>query len=315
MVIKHLPDSASREDSLAWMLNTLARYNQHKEMAQVFENLSQLDSGSVPRLDSLELEPQARQLVEKYIPERFGSFSEGSDFASMKDAHLANVPLDPADPSGALPVDPNISPKDQVATLQENLSGKQLAKMHEKLTKLKAKYVSVPDLSRPTEGIKRNSLKGRPLKDRIYFGGNVALQSTDPIITDVDVQVGYKFNRDFVAGAGFKWRETFNNEDKTSALTEDAHGYSFFCSYDIIKGFFAYAEYAAVIDQPIFNESSTAGNWQYEYLLGVGRKFRLLKFVDLTVMFLYDFNHQHNNLHPRPFVMKVGYRITGFPFK
>ncbi|MBV6640777.1 MAG: hypothetical protein KI791_08665 [Cyclobacteriaceae bacterium] len=325
MVISHLPDSSSRKDSLTWALNTLSRYKQFDQIEEYYEKISGLDSSMIPKLDSVDLEPKVNQIAQKYLPDDLDL--PDSDLNEMQSAHmqgLSDVPIDltknPLKQTSVedLPVEvPKInmekSPEEQVGQLAQNVKGEQLAKLQTKMTRLKEKYVSIPDLSKPEEGIKRNSLNGRPLVDRLFVGGNVQIQSTDPVILDTDIQLGYKINKDLKVGVGFRWRESFAREDSIAGTVKNAHGYSGFINHDITKGFFVYAEYAAIMDQPIFSEVEVPGRWQYEYLLGVGRAFSVFKFLDMNILFLYDFNHKHNNLHPRPFEVRIGYQVTKLP--
>lgn len=311
LVVSHLPDSSGRADSIAWALNTLAQYHEYDELQSCLENM---DSVQIAELAEMELTPHAEQMARDYLPKDMGASSGGVE--SLRDSHLEALPFDPeAGPQELLPFDPKASPREQVESLQENLKGQELGKLQMKLSKLKGKYVSMPDLSNPDSGIKRNSLKGKPLKDRLYLGGNVVVQSTDPFVLDSDIQLGYKFNKDLVAGTGIRWRETFRKTDSLSLLSKDAHGYSLFIRQDLVKGIFVYAEYGAIRNMALFGDHQVKTAWGYEYLAGIGRKFSIAKFLELNILFLYDFNHRNNTTHLRPFVMRVGYGINKFPFK
>ncbi|WP_421898639.1 hypothetical protein [Marinoscillum sp.] len=310
LIVAHLPDSSSREDSLAWALNALA---QHHEYGELQASLQNLDSAQLAALAQKELTPKVEQLTKEYLPK---DMQQTTDFQSMQAEQMGELPFDPtSNPADQLPFDPAASPAEKIEQLQEKVNPQDLAQLQQKLTKLKSKYISIPDLSNPDSGVKRNSLKGRPLKDRIYLGGNVAIQSTDPIILDSDIQLGYKVNKDLAFGAGFKWRESFHTPDSLTALSKDAHGYSLFVSHQLPKSFFAYGEYGTVCNRSLFGEREVKGSWQHEYLVGLGRQFKVNRFLDLTVLFLYDFNHRNNTTHPRPFVMRMGYRIQKLSLK
>jgi|GEM_PF-4741346 len=310
LIVAHLPDSSSREDSLAWALNALARHHEYGELQTSLQNL---DSAELASLAQKELAPKVEQLTKEYLPK---DLQQTTDFQSLQAEQMGELPFDPiANPTDQLPFDPSASPAEKIEQLQEKINPQNLAQFQEKLSKLKSKYISIPDLSNPDSGIKRNSLKGHPLKDRIYLGGNVAIQSTDPIILDSDIQLGYKVNRDLAFGAGFKWRESFHAPDTLTGLSKDAHGYSLFVSHQLPRSFFAYAEYGTVCNRSLFGERELKGSWQQEYLVGLGRQFKVTRFLELTVLFLYDFNHRNNTTHPRPFVMRMGYRIQKLSIK
>lgn len=298
LVATFLPDSATREDSIEWALNTLAQHHQYSEIREFYSNIN-ADSGlHRPNLDSMIVEEVVHEIASAFVPQELQG-------------------VDPADPvktfTKDLPFDPSGSPGEQVDALQSKLEGRTLQEVAGIMSKYKRKFIAMPDLSKPSEGIKRKSLQGSPLKNRFYLGGNVAVQATYPLVLDLDFLLGFKINKDFSFGAGFVWREAFGKLDSaSSSLNRDTHGYSLFADHMLIKSFFLYAEFASFQNRAFFNsERSDRTIWQYEALAGVGRKFKLRKWAEMNIMFLYDFNHRQNDLHPRPYMIKVGYRVTG----
>lgn len=304
---------ANTEDSITWALNTLTRHGQYAEVASFYEAYYKMDSLQRPTINPQALESEAAAI---------------SDEMLQKNLQSQNINLPQNDPLTGLPKNLNTTktsldqsldlssyavqdPTQELDAFQNNLKEKEMAKAQVKLAAMKKKYISMPDMNKPEEGIKRNSLKGQPLINRIYLGGNFNIESTAPLVLDTDFQLGYKFNKKFTLGVGFNWRESLSRKDSLpSNITENGYGYSCFSSYDIAKGFFAYAEYSAVKEASLLGSEKQTDFWQYEYLIGVGKKFSLFEFMDLTTNVLYDINHRNNSLHALPFILRIGYSFS-----
>ena len=260
------------------------------------------------------LEAEAR----KFMP---GELGENSDpLSQFSDPLGGNNPAGATDAAGALAAvkkpskpNPNLVKPEQARALFSKIDPEQFQDAQTDIQKLKRKYSELPDTRYPEEGTKRNSLEDVPFKGRIYFGGNLSLQSTDPVIINTNLQLGYWINKKWLGGVGIILREQFSN-DSTSTLTGDGYGYSLFTRYDIPKGFFAWAEVERQINKSLFTTSENPANaeWQSAYLLGVGREFKI-GFVQMMSLILYDFNYQSNDLNARPLVFRLGVRFSKKP--
>ena len=103
----------------------------------------------------------------------------------------------------------------------------------------------------------------------------VGLASTDPVILDNKLQLGYWINKNWLAGCGVIAREKFG-KDTTNTLTGDTKGYSFFMRHDLFKGFYAWGELERQVNRSFFGSEGTANlpqEWQETYLLGLGVSF------------------------------------------
>ena len=170
----------------------------------------------------------------------------------------------------------------------------------------------MPDTRFPEEGRKRNSLEDLPFKKRLYLGGTINATSTDPLIMDINLQLGYWLNKKWLAGVGLVVREQFNQRDSVS-LTGDAHGFSLFMRYDILKQFYAWGESQFQVNKSIINaEDSTPSKWERANLLGIGREF-MIGPVRMNSLIMYDFNYQNNDLNNRPWVFRLGVQLTKKP--
>ncbi len=180
---------------------------------------------------------------------------------------------------------------------------------------LKNKFTELPDRRKPEEGTKRNSLEKASLRDRIYFGGNLNVTSTDPFIVDFGLQLGYWIKVKWLAGVGFTFREQF--DQRNTLLTGDSWGRSVFSRYDLPKDFFAYTELEQKINESLFSkpkqdEGLTQPEWQQAWLAGLGKEFNI-RFLRMQIMLLYDFTWRTNDMYSRPFVTKLGFQFTRKP--
>ncbi|MEP0984922.1 hypothetical protein [Ekhidna sp.] len=247
------------------------------------------------------LEEQAK----KYMPDELGQTED--PLAQFKD------PVAGLNPT-AVPTrpNPNLVKPDQARKLFDKIDPEQFQNAQANIQKLKKKYSKLPDTRYPEEGTKRNSLESIPFQKRLYVGGILSLQSTDPVIINSNLQLGYWFNKKWLGGVGVILREQFSS-DSTSSLTGDGHGYSLFTRYNIPKGFFAWLELERQVNQSFFDSESIPNTkWQSAYMLGVGREFKI-GMIQMMSMVLYDFNYQSNELNARPFVFKLGVRFSKNP--
>ncbi len=294
------------KDSTDWAIQQLARDGDFAQVQKIYEAYGQYDSAYLDQfhpdstlLDSATLANRfdMKQRLASYLPPELAQESDFSIAQKMKHGAVDEYGmLTRIDRSG-------------VSAFFENISPEEFTKSQVSLQAAKTKYAAIPELSKPEEGVKRNSLKGSPLKNRLFLNGNIAIQSTSPMILDANIQVGYKWTKAFSSGVGLLLREQFSNRDSTS-LTGDAHGVSVFSNYDILKGFYVYGEYQLVKNKSLFQETPVAATWQYAALLGIGRRFQLSNKISVSISLLYDFNYKNNNLNQRPLVPRIGYQVN-----
>ncbi|MEP1096026.1 MAG: hypothetical protein ABJG78_13010 [Cyclobacteriaceae bacterium] len=258
------------------------------------------------------LESQAKEFLPDELGEAGGSPLEG--LPSDPAADGLDTPGVPGVQGMKVPTkpNPNLVKPEAARDLFKKIDPEQFQKVQEDISKLKNKYSSLPDTRFPEEGRKRNSLEDLPFKKRLYFGGNINATSTDPLIMDISLQVGYWINKKWLAGTGLIVREQFNQQDSTS-LTGDAYGFSLFMRYDILKQFYAWGESQSQVNRSLLNnESSTPSKWEQATLLGIGRDFSIGP-VRMTSLIMYDFNYLNNNLNSRPWVFRLGFQMTKKP--
>ena len=293
------------EDSLDWAMQELARNGDFKAVQNVYEAYGQYDSAYLDqfKLDSMQLDSgmlidrfATKERLESYLPPELKEQSDLKIEQQMMHGELDQFgQIQQIDRSGVKEFFRNVSPEE-------------FAKSQVEMQVAKEKYSKLPDLSREEEGIKRNSLEGTPIKDRLFLNGNVAIQSTSPVVLDINIQLGYQWTKKLSSGVGMLLREQFTDRDSTS-ITGDAYGFSAFTSYDLFKGFFLYGEYQRVNNRSLFSESNAPTVWQTATLLGAGRKFTIAKKVSLSILLLFDLNYKNNDLNQRPLVPRIGYQV------
>lgn len=181
--------------------------------------------------------------------------------------------------------------------------------VQKKIALLMKKYSVVPNSNDLSTAVKRSSLEGKPLRQRLHIATNFQVINIDPFSIDFSPAIGYKFNRAFIAGIGGTYRETFSK--KKSQLSPDVLGYKAFVSYDVLKSIFAYGEFAN--NSPGFEKTETGNHriWKQALLLGAGRKFSVHRKVEMTCLVAYNFLHKPNDpIYPRPLVVRVGFQLS-----
>lgn len=189
--------------------------------------------------------------------------------------------------------------------------GDKLQAAQNKLSKLKKKYSTVLNSNDLSTAIKRKSLKGEPLKKRVYISGNFQIISTDPVSLDASPMLGYRFDKKLTVGISGTFRHTFGSYKPGVNISENMAGYGTFISYDVVKSFFAYGEGERMnieVKDPLTDLKHR--EWVSGIHAGIGRTFNFSKILQSQVLFLYNFSHKGNKeLYPRKFIVKVGFAL------
>ncbi|MEQ9405834.1 MAG: hypothetical protein RIM99_19740 [Cyclobacteriaceae bacterium] len=304
----------TKQDSIAIAEEILNETNFPLEYKELILNPLSIDSLALASIDSSAYDPEKilESQAKEYLPDELEQPGEspldglpGNPAENGLDQSGVDVLKKPSKPN------PNLVKPEAARKLFKKIDPEQFQKIQTDITKLKKKYSSLPDTRFPEEGRKRNSLEDIPFKKRLYFGGTINISSTDPFILDTNLQAGYWINKKWMAGAGLLIREQFSND--TTALTGDAHGYSLFTRYDILKQFYAWGEMQRQVNRSIINNESTKpAKWQEAYLIGIGREFKLGP-VKMTTLVMYDLNFRNNDLNGRPLVFRLGVQFSKKP--
>ncbi len=180
-----------------------------------------------------------------------------------------------------------------------------------KMSILMKKYSVVPNSNDLSTAVKRTSLKGRTLLERLQIGGNFQVISLQPISIDFSPQLGYKFNSRFVVGAGGLYRKTFS--DSLKSIAADVIGYKAFTNYQF-GSLFLSGEFGRNSPAPKVEESAKR-LWENSMVIGIGRSFHITPKIEMLLMGGYNLLYDHKDtVYPRPWVIRVGFRSSELAF-
>ena len=205
-----------------------------------------------------------------------------------------------------------------------------LRSAQQKLASFKKKYSSVQTTKDMSTAVKRNSLEGKPLGERLVLGGNFQINppysktagststggttsssgSTSRIPTSVYVSplLGYRLNKKLTLGVGATYRAILEIDEFEAK--DQVYGYRGFVQQGAYKGLFIHGEYENLsAASTTFNTSGEVSrNWQPGALTGIGKEFTLFKQVKGQVMILYNFLYEDgSSSYQKPWVIRFGF--------
>ena len=113
------------------------------------------------------------------------------------------------------------------------------------LAKYKKKYSAIQSTKDMSTAVKRNSLKGKPLGERLVLGGTFQINK-DPTAVDISPLLGYKLNKKTRFGAGVTYRANLDFKDKQVLSQNQVYGWRGFFEREAFKGFFGHAEFESM---------------------------------------------------------------------
>jgi hypothetical protein len=160
-----------------------------------------------------------------------------------------------------------------------------------------------------------------PLKERIFFGGNIALQFGTITFIEVSPLAGIRLTPRFSPGISL----IYNYYKENMFTTFDTHifGGSVFSRYTLMQNMnkfiplginasiIAHGEYEALnLESRYFDVLGTQGNqdrfWQHNVYVGGGLGFHAGKNSMFTIFILWNLNETENSLYSNP-VVRVGF--------
>ncbi len=150
-----------------------------------------------------------------------------------------------------------------------------------------------------------------PLKDRIYFGGNLGLQFGNQTYIDISPLVGYKFTEKFSAGVGITYiyyKQHFKNYPQYDYSTS-IYGGRVFSRYYFIENLFGHVE-VEMLNMEVFNTI------KYDYerknilspFVGAGYVQRFGERSGIYIMLLYNLNDTPDSPYSNP-VVRIGVNL------
>jgi len=233
----------------------------------------------------------------------------------------------------------------------QQFAGRQdlLKAAQEKLAKYKRKYVTVHSTNDMSTAVKRNSLAGEPLSERLMLGGTFQIipayskqqqpaspagrqqhtgnnsnsaysnnsgDSKVPTSVDISPLLGYRINKKLTVGVGGTYRAILEIDDLKRK--DQVYGYRGFIQQHAIKGFFVHGEYENLNTASLTTDSGDKVNrsWQPAGLAGIGREFNFFKHAKGQVMFLYNFLHEDGaSPYRKPWMIRFGFNLQGLQSK
>ncbi|HLF32878.1 MAG TPA: hypothetical protein VI583_01495 [Cyclobacteriaceae bacterium] len=177
----------------------------------------------------------------------------------------------------------------------------------DRLDRLKKKYSYLPSDTRPSDGMKRNSLRDESFIRRLAPGGYFNFLTSEPITIDFSPEVGYELNRNFRAGVKAEMRVTLGRQGITNFLIpEKMAGFGFYCSHKIILGIIARVEYESLYAEKMNADNQIITSHSNGLLAGIGKEFRIRKGISGSVFFYYNTLHSDQSPRPGPWQVKFG---------
>ena len=190
--------------------------------------------------------------------------------------------------------------------------GEALQDAQEKLGMLKKKY---SDINGDTQQ-KRSSLQGTPLGKRLIYGGTMQLQRVPSLSIDLSPQLAYQWNKRISSGIGLVYRlvpEGGLKKLRQQLASDNAiYGGRLYGEYEVVRSLLLHGEYERLSERvTATSENLTGRQWQTSLLAGVGKTYQIAGKWQGSVLLLYNFRHQQQSIHTRPWVFRFGFQRSG----
>lgn len=149
-----------------------------------------------------------------------------------------------------------------------------------------------------------------PLKDRMYYGGNLSLQFGTVTFIEASPLAGVMITERYSAGLGATY-QYFN--DRRFRYSSNVYGGRIFNRYNVFPRIFAHAEYETLNVEvatqiPNTNEIVLTRDWVPGFMVGAGYFSPLGSRGGMNFMLLYNLTHDNRRSPYRePYVIRVGF--------
>jgi len=306
----------------------------------------QLPKSNLPGLPSIPGKDQVGKIQDrigeiKAVSEKAGSYAE--DIKQVKEEGLSKAKnLDKA-------VEDGVKNIDEVQALQGELSGaeklkqlqqleldkikgsqnirdhlstksatdkilaneKQVKAYMDKMGKYKKKFDNLPDM-RYLPRVKRNAMKGRPLKERIVPGILFQiLKESDHISWYLAPEVLYKFSGTFSAGASGLYRFQYTTTPKI-VWTDPVYGYKMIGQAKTYKNFYLRTEFerTSLLYPDVSNIDIQKRIWQSNWLIGLGRTQKISNRLNGHFWAFYNLTRDPQDIFRGRVILKTGIQFN-----
>ncbi len=179
----------------------------------------------------------------------------------------------------------------------------QVTQAQQELTKLKKKHVGVPGGQEVSP--KKNSLSGKPLGERLVYGGSMQVLPGPPQALQAAPQLGYQISKQWLIGLSAQYRAKLQTDGRRLDTEAPVFGGSLFTHYQFFRGFLMHAE-GEWMSQLIDAEQDLRTG-QAHWLLGLGKMYPLAEKWRGKVVLLYNVSHRKQSLYPKPWMVRFSF--------
>lgn len=164
--------------------------------------------------------------------------------------------------------------------------------------------------SQPSAAAKADSPKP-PLRDRLFFGGNVGLNFGSLTFIMISPTVGYRINEKLSAGIGPSYSYYSDNRDRNFKFETQTYGGRFFTQYRVHESIMAYSEYELLNMQvpELFSNNLVRRNIS-SLFVGGGYMQPIGRNSALSLMLLYNVLETDFTVYENP-IIRTGF-MAGF---
>jgi hypothetical protein len=146
-----------------------------------------------------------------------------------------------------------------------------------------------------------------PLKDRMYFGGNLGLQFGTVTLIDISPLAGVMITPRFSSGLGATYQ--YYDDNRFQGASGSSYGGRVFSRYNVLPNIFAYTEFETINWNAynFFNDRFQR-TWTDAFFVGVGYFAPFGSRGGANFTFLYNLMHDNrNSYYSEPYVIRVGF--------
>ncbi|WKN43953.1 hypothetical protein [Tunicatimonas pelagia] len=185
----------------------------------------------------------------------------------------------------------------------------ELQAAQQQLSKLKRKYSHVN--TQTGKLVKRTSLKGKSLKERLTGGFTLQIHQGPPTAFDISPFVGYKLSKRWSSGIGGTYRLAFDGNNRL-IWDYPVYGFRGYTQCQLFKKFLLHAEYErlrALVPNPATSPDNTQRQWVDGVLVGGGKRYNVTKKIKGNVLFLRNFTYLSQGPYSLKWNIRMGFYI------
>ena len=185
----------------------------------------------------------------------------------------------------------------------------ELQAAQKKLAKHKRKYSQVN--SQTGKLVKRTSLKGKPLKERLTGGFTLQIHQGPPTAFSLSPFLGYRLSKRWSSGIGGTYRLAFEGSNR-AIWDHPVYGMRSYVECQPFKKFLLHAEYERLWASVPLQQSSTTETdrrWVEGVMAGVGKSYNVTKKIKGNVLFLRNFTYVSQGPYLQKWNIRFGFYL------